>query len=97
MLKTIVRKYDFCNLSFSVKYNIYRCDRQLLEQLLYTVIDLHIQCRDRPDISLYLVTRFGFMVLNATFNNISVISWWSVFLVEETGVPGENHRPATSY
>jgi len=30
------------------------------------------------------------MVFNATFNNISVISWWSVLLVEETGVPGEN-------
>jgi len=25
------------------------------------------------------------------FNNISVISWWSVVLVEETGGPGENH------
>jgi hypothetical protein len=24
-------------------------------------------------------------VFNATFNNISVISWWSVLLVEETG------------
>ena len=32
----------------------------------------------------------GFMVLNATFNNISIISWRSVLLVEETGVPGEN-------
>jgi hypothetical protein len=31
-----------------------------------------------------------FMVFNATFNNISVISWLSVLLVEETGVPGEN-------
>ena len=30
------------------------------------------------------------MVFNVTFNNISVISWWSVLLVEETGVPGEN-------
>jgi hypothetical protein len=29
---------------------------------------------------------FGSMMLNATFNNISVISWWSVLLVEETGV-----------
>jgi hypothetical protein len=28
------------------------------------------------------------MVFNATFNNISVISWWSVLLVEETGIPG---------
>ena len=34
------------------------------------------------------------MVFNATFNNISVISWWSVLLVEETGVLRENHRPA---
>jgi hypothetical protein len=34
-----------------------------------------------------------FMVFNATFNNISVISWRSVLLVEETGVPGENPAP----
>jgi hypothetical protein len=27
------------------------------------------------------------MMFNATFNNISVISWMSVLLVEETGVP----------
>ena len=27
------------------------------------------------------------MVFNATFNNISALSWWSVLLVEETGVP----------
>ena len=37
------------------------------------------------------------MLFNATFNNISVISWRSVLLVEETGVPGENHRPAASH
>ena len=28
-----------------------------------------------------------FMVFNATFNNLSVISWQSVLLVEETGGP----------
>jgi hypothetical protein len=33
-----------------------------------------------------------FMMFNATFNNISVISWWSVLLVEETGGPGENQN-----
>ena len=33
-----------------------------------------------------------FMMFNATFNNISVISWRSVLLVEEAEVPGENHR-----
>jgi len=32
-----------------------------------------------------------FMEFNATFNNISVITWGSVLLVEETGGPGENH------
>jgi hypothetical protein len=31
------------------------------------------------------------MVFNATFNKISVISRRSVLVVEETGVPGENH------
>jgi hypothetical protein len=30
------------------------------------------------------------MVFDATFNNISVLSWRPVLLVEETGVPGEN-------
>jgi hypothetical protein len=32
------------------------------------------------------------MVFNTIFNNISVISWQSVLLVEETGLPGENHK-----
>ena len=36
-----------------------------------------------------------FMVFNANFNNISVISWRSVLLVEETGVTGENNRQVT--
>jgi hypothetical protein len=35
-------------------------------------------------------------VFNATFNNISVISWWTVLLVEEAGGPRENHRPVES-
>ena len=38
--------------------------------------------------------RVRLMVFNATFNNISVISWWSVLLVEETG---ENHQPVASH
>ena len=37
------------------------------------------------------------MVVNATFNNISVILWWSVLLVEEARVPGENQRPVASH
>jgi hypothetical protein len=37
------------------------------------------------------------MVLNTTFNNISVISWWSVLLVEENRVQGKNHRPVENH
>ncbi len=34
------------------------------------------------------------MDFNANFKNISVITWWSLLLMEETGVPGEDNRPA---
>jgi hypothetical protein len=43
------------------------------------------------------------MVFNATFNNISVISWQSVLLMEETKVPGDyrllfqTHRMISNY
>jgi hypothetical protein len=37
------------------------------------------------------------MIFNATFGNISVIAWRSVIWLEETGVPGENHRPVASH
>ena len=31
------------------------------------------------------------MVFNTPFNNMSAISWRSALMLEETGVPGENH------
>ena len=37
------------------------------------------------------------MVFNVTFNNNSIISQQSVKLMEETGVPGEHHRPVVSH
>jgi hypothetical protein len=37
------------------------------------------------------------MMLNASCNNISLISWRSVLLVEETGVAGENYRPVANH
>ena len=36
-----------------------------------------------------------FMMFNATFNNISVISWWSALLVDETGGPVGNMSQVT--
>jgi len=35
---------------------------------------------------------FDFWCFNATFSNVSAISWWPVLVVEEAGVPGKNHR-----
>jgi hypothetical protein len=40
---------------------------------------------------------YGLRCLKSTFSNISVILWGSFLLVEETKVPGENHRPFTSH
>jgi hypothetical protein len=37
------------------------------------------------------------MLFDVFFNNILVISWHSVLLMEETDVSGENHRPAASH
>ena len=38
-----------------------------------------------------------FMVFNATFNNISVISWRSALFVEETGAQAQSHQPVASH
>ena len=39
----------------------------------------------------YLNILVWFVVINAIFKNILVISWRSVLLVEETGISKENH------
>ena len=45
----------------------------------------------------FVGVRVMIMMLNATFNNISVISWRSVLLIDETRVPGEKHQPSASH
>ena len=50
-----------------------------------------------PGIKLTLSEEVSVMVFNTTLNNISVISWWSVLLVDEGGVHGENHQPVASH
>jgi hypothetical protein len=51
----------------------------------------------RHDKSDYVFIRVMVVVFNATFNTISVKSWRPVLLVEENGVPGENHWPVASH
>jgi hypothetical protein len=36
------------------------------------------------------------MVINTSFNNISAISRQSAVLVDEIGIPGENHQPVAN-
>ena len=64
-----------------------------------------LQCKNTVAVLMYLIyhviflanLRVRIMMFNATFTNISVISWRSVILLEETGVLWVNHRPATSH
>ena len=74
--------------------------------MLYEPIYLFIKLHDywikktrgfQEPVSLYRFSLVWFMVFNATFNNNSVISWWSVLLVEETRVLWENHWPVASH
>ena len=47
-----------------------------------------------PIFSIKTINRVRVMEFNATYNNISGISWWLVLLVEKIGVTGEKHRSA---
>jgi hypothetical protein len=47
----------------------------------------------------YFIVLIGlilFWVFNVTFSNISAISCRPVLVVEEAGIPGENHQPWAS-
>jgi hypothetical protein len=67
--------------------------------------DMQIQTFVNEDARVYVVSTLEVFFFtwaameksNTTFNTISVISWWSVLLLEETRVPGENHRLGTSH
>jgi hypothetical protein len=54
-----------------------------------TILIAKLTCFNENELRRYVIkiTWFRFMVFNATFNNISVISCRLVLLVEETGVP----------
>jgi hypothetical protein len=56
-----------------------------------TVILSEIEPYGKLDIGVRVV------VFNVTFNNISIISWRSVLLVEESRIPRENHQPVVSH
>jgi len=43
-----------------------------------------------------LIDLIDLLCFNGTFSTISAISWRTVLVVEEAGVPGENHQPWAS-
>jgi hypothetical protein len=73
-------------------YN-YLCNQRLSPLMLRVQFTTLLQWLEKKQPSWSWCKFVCLMVFNATFNNISVISWRSVLLVEETGGSGENHRP----
>ena len=81
--------YKELNISFSNK-NISFAKEKSEETNTYVSL-LYVYIEER-----YAHLRIWMLVFNATFSNISGISWRPVLVVEEAGVPGENHRPWAS-
>jgi hypothetical protein len=64
---------------------------------IHQVIEIYIYIFDTLNEIPLCSMQVRVMMFNATFSNISIISWRSVLLLAETEVPGENHRPVTSH
>ena len=75
-----------------LKFEIYR-----VFDVQYFIPNLFIESLSNIVCFVKVRVRVMVMMFNATFNNISVISWRSVLLVEDTGVLGESHRPVASH
>ena len=83
---------DHIKFSKKIQKILYKAGKATIISYLFQINRLLYILRDQ----VYSVL-IWFMVLNATFNNISITSLQSVLLVEETGVPEENHQPAASH
>ena len=52
---------------------------------MHSKLDIHDSVTNQGKrTQIEIIIKVMVIVFNATFNNISVISWWSVLLVEET-------------
>ena len=90
-----VDRSTFCNQCLSPLQNVSNVVISNLTQSVHDKICIGMHWGVRLDWR-YRAEKFSgldwFMVFNATFNNILVISWRSVLLVEVTGVPGETSQ-----
>ena len=78
-----IQKYCMLPLAINTKYS----------EIIFSMSFFLFYRKHFETLSIYHF-RVRVMALNTTFNNISVISWHSILLVEETGVLGENHQSA---
>jgi hypothetical protein len=87
-------QHQTCLLCISFTLQLLQCywNSQVFIYIVYTQSN-HKQKTKTVNVCLFVC----FMVFNATFSNIAVISWRSALLVEEIGRPEENHRPVTSF
>jgi hypothetical protein len=85
----------------STMLQLYHCksklifNEMLMRSILYKINPL--SWIDMSPDSNTLCFFFACWCFTATFNTISVISWRSALLVEETGGPGENNKPVASH
>jgi hypothetical protein len=84
--------YDLCNRNGQL-LDLYVIDLYYRNCQLYDLCNRDFQLHDLCNRNCQL---YDFLV-NATFNNYSIILWWSVLLVEESGGSGENHWPVTNH
>ena len=78
MIMSMTIQYDLC-LQLSKRLMIAVCCYIVHNMLTYCIM------KNNKEYSVSTILIGWFMMLNATFNNISIISWRSVLLVEETG------------
>ena len=85
---------------YDKKHNLHKLEKKIkkIANVGMTAYPLISQTCTRNRSVVRVFQRFGFMVYNTTFNNITVISWWAVLLVEELGENHGNHgKPVTSH
>jgi hypothetical protein len=84
-----------CKTATSSGQKIIKFSRKKAKSLDY-LVEFHIvwlQLGSCSTISHIVPEEVRSMMFSATFNTMSVIMWWSVLSLEETGVPQKNHRP----
>jgi hypothetical protein len=87
-----------CDMNYGSWIYNYLCNQCLSPLTLWLFLFLfYLQQANLHSPTIMKLRQVRVMVFNATFNNISAISWWSVLLVKEHGVPGVNQRPIASH